>query len=161
MKLLIPVLAVAFTISVPAAAEIKGCYKRSYDAGVLKRHPNQLVTVVTLRYGVKPNDQEGFLDDVTFIVRGSKPGKYSSYDCNGSKSKLTCKLTDSEGADGVRGTFVLTEIKGGITLNPTSDLTVGDLDTQKPYTLSVVENPEHKTFTLRKTNIDLERCGSD
>lgn len=159
MKHLIICCILIFATCPPAAAEIKGCYERKYDAGVLKRHPKQLVTSVTLRYGVAPNDQEGFLDDITFHVRGSKPGKYASYDCTGGKSKLTCKLTDSEGADGVLGTFVLTETKGGITLNPTSDLKLGDLDTQKPYTLEVSANPEHKTFTLKKTNIDLESCG--
>jgi hypothetical protein len=146
------------SLALPASAEIKGCYGRKYDVGVLKRHPKQIVTSVTVRYGVPPNDQEGFLDDVSIKVRGNKTIVYSAYDCTGSKSSLTCKLSSSEGADGVLGTFNLKEIKGGITLNPTSDLKMGDLDTQKPYTLTVTDNPEHKTFTLKKLNMDLESC---
>jgi hypothetical protein len=160
MKHFISPLVLVFVMGLPAAAEIKGCYERKYDAGVLARHPNQLVTYVVLRYGVPPNDQEGFLDDVTFRLRGGTAGQYSSYDCSGKKSKLTCKLTNSEGSDPVSGTFVLTEIKGGITLSPTSDLMLGNLDTQKPYTLDVMNNPEHQTFTLKKSNIDLESCGA-
>jgi hypothetical protein len=160
MKHFVSLLILIFATSLPASAEIKGCYERKYDAGVLARHPNQQVTYVVLRYGVAPNDQEGFLDDVTFRLRGGTAGQYSSYSCIGKKSKLTCKLTDSEGADPVSGTFVMTEIKGGITLSPTSDLKLGNLDTQKPYTLDVMNNPEHKTFTLKKTKINLESCGA-
>jgi hypothetical protein len=159
MKHFLSLLVLIFVMSLPASAKIKGCYERKYDAGVLKRHPKQLVTSVILRYGVPPNDQEGFLDDVTFRLRGGNSGQYSSYDCTGSKSKLTCKLTNSEGADPVSGTIVLTETKGGITLSPTSDLKLGNLDTQKPYTLDVMNNPEHKTFTLRKIKTSLESCG--
>jgi hypothetical protein len=159
MKHFLFLLVLVFAMSLPASAEIKGCYERKYDAGVLKRHPKQLVTAVILRYGVAPNEQEGFLDDVTFRLRGGSAGQYSSYDCTGSKSKLTCKLTNSEGADPVSGTFVLTETKSGITLSPTSDLTLGNLDTQKPYTLDVMNNSEHKIFTLKKTKTPLESCG--
>jgi hypothetical protein len=165
MKHLVSLMIVLFALCLPATAEIKGCYERKYDAGVLKRHPKQSVNYVILRYGVPPNDQEEFADDITFKVRGSKAIKISSYSCIGSKSKLTCKLDDPEDAGDAHhsGTFVLTETKDGVVVSPSTDLvmtdyTVGELTGR--YTLDVKSNPEHKTFTLKKINVDLESCGA-
>jgi hypothetical protein len=160
MKHFLGFLILVFPMCLPASAEIKGCYIRTYDAAVLKRHPQQAVTKVVVRYGIPPNDQEGFVDDVSFYFRGSTEIQFSSYACTGRKNKLTCKLTDSgDGSVGGRGNFVLTEIKGGVTLSPTTDLVMAAFDGAKPVTLKVKTNPEHKTFTLKKVNVDLESCG--
>jgi hypothetical protein len=158
-------LALTFAATLPASAEIKGCYERKYDAGVLKRHPKQLVTYVVLRYGVPPNDQEDFADDITFKVRGSKTIKISSYSCTGSKSKLTCKLDDPEDVGDAHhsGTFVLTETRDGVVVSPSTNLVMADFELGElttRYTLDVKSNPEHKTFTLKKINVGLESCGA-
>jgi hypothetical protein len=165
MKHVVSLLVLAFAMCLPASAEIKGCYERKYDAGVLARHPNQLVTYVVLRYGVPPNDQEEFVDDITFKVRGSKTIKISSYSCTGSKSKLTCKLDDPEDVGDAHhsGTFVLTETRDGVVVSPSTDLVLSDYrvgELTGRYTLAVKSNPEHKAFTLKKTKVDLESCGA-
>jgi hypothetical protein len=165
MNHFVSLLVLAFVMCLPAAAQIKGCYERTYDSGVLKRHPKQLVTYVVLRYGVPPNDQEDFVDDITFKVRGSKTIKSSNYSCTGSKSKLTCKLGDYEDPGDAHhsGSFVLTETRDGVAVSPSTNLVMtdsalGELATL--YTLDVKSNPEHKTFTLKKINVDLESCGA-
>jgi hypothetical protein len=151
----------AFVVSLPAAADIKGCFERNYDAGVLKRHPRQLVTSVILRSGVPPNDQEGFEDDVTFTLRGNKTIIVSSYGCIGQKNRLTCQLKDDGTGDrGGRGSFILTQTKDGVVMSPTTDLVLPTLGNEKFTTLQVISNPEHRTFTLKKTNVDLESCGA-
>jgi hypothetical protein len=159
MKSILPLFLLAFAISTPATAEIKGCYKRVYDVGVLKRHPKQMVTGMVFRIGVPPNDQEGLVDDLSFEIRGSKHLYLSTYDCKYSPTAIVCTLTPSDGAESVAGQFVIKEIKNGVVVNPQTDLKVGDLDTEKPFTLPVKSNPEHATFTLRKVNVDFESCG--
>jgi hypothetical protein len=161
MKHVLSLLMLIFVFCSPASAEIKGCYERRYDAGVLKRHPGQVVTAVVLAYGILPNDQEDFEDFLSFDVRGSKVSKLSHYTCTGSASRLACKLENfGDGSQGGRGSFILTETKDGVTLSPSTDLSLIGRSGEKPYKLKVKSNPDHKVFTLRKTNVDLESCGA-
>jgi hypothetical protein len=147
-------------LCLPASAKIAGCYQVFYDAAVLKRNPKMEVTAVTLLVGVPPNDQEDFSDFVQFTLRSKKTG-LGSAKCSGTASKQACRFIDfADGTKGGRGRFVLTETKDGVALSPVSDLSLW-VDQRKTYKLQVTGNSAHKVFTLKKTNIDLERCGGD
>jgi hypothetical protein len=149
----------ATALCLPASAKIAGCYQVFYDAAVLKRNPKMEVTAVTLLVGVPPNDQEDFSDFVQFTLRSKTTG-LGSAQCSGG-SKRVCRLTDfADGTKGGRGRFVLTETAAGVTLSPETDLTLL-VNENNMYKLDVTKNPEHKTFTLKKVNVDLERCGGD
>jgi hypothetical protein len=150
MKLFSTLVCLAFVVCAPASAAIKGCYERRYDAGVMKRHPTQLVTKVSLQFGMPDNDQEDDEDYILFLVRGSKAERLNNYSCKGRSSPLTCTIENSlkNGAPG--GSFTLTETADGVIITVSTDLALEILGQAKPYTLKVKNNPAHRIFTLSR-----------
>jgi hypothetical protein len=55
---------------------------------------------------------------------------------------------------------VLTETAAGVTLSPETDITLW-VSENDMYKLDGTKKPEHKIFTLKKVNVDLESCGGD
>ncbi len=135
-------------LTLPAAAQIDGCYFVKYDSAVQKRHPKLEVESVSLQYAFQGSDEEDH-DTLDIKLRKNSTAYGVGIECKGSDAKLRCAYTPDEAERTKFGVITLLETATGITIDFNDDIymTSGDGDR---YVLSVLANPEHRHFTLMK-----------
>ena len=133
-----------FSISLPTAAQIKGCYDRTYSDAHMKAHPGQKVTRMRLQIGLEtgPDSNEADLNGMDIWLRGEKKRRYAIPICRQGKPPLDCGME----ADG--GSFTLEETKDGVKLVNRNYLRADDPDGDEEDGVELPNDKEHTIFLL-------------
>jgi hypothetical protein len=135
-----------FAFSVPAEAELKGCYERVYDAAHMAKHKDQIVHAIQLQVGFEHPDMDGEdeddLDSLAVKFRSNSKLYYAGPHC----AKNVC-VTDRQGER-----FILAETEKGLTLRLESKLKVNEEAGGDETEIDILPDAENKTFALPKVS---------
>jgi hypothetical protein len=148
MKKFVYISLMFFALNLPAAAKIDGCYYVTYDAAVLKRHPKLEIGSVALQYAFSGSDEEDH-DVLDFKLHENQKLLGTGIECKGTEKILKCAYTPDEAPRTKFGVITLRETAKGITVDLNDDLYITDVDGGR-FVLSVLQNSEHRRFTLKK-----------
>jgi hypothetical protein len=135
--------------ALPATAKIKGCYFVRYDAGVLQRHPKQLVTKMAFQIGA-PGNTDDDEDILTLLVRNSKSIRLNGFKCLGSSAKLSCVILDSNHDNKEGGAFTIVETPNGVAFTAEDDLPMVGEGGAENFIVAKTSKVEDRTFNLKK-----------